>query len=61
MPAHTGKQIRVAIVGLAGTGKSYFSYSLLELLKSKHLVLMKLAPSGVAAHLICGTISWAGY
>ena len=48
-------QIRVAIVGPAGTGKSYLLRGLIELLKSKQLVVMKLAPSGVAAHLIGGT------
>ena len=50
-----GKQIRVAIVGPAGTGKSYLLRGLIELLKSKQLVVMKFAPSGVAAHLIGGT------
>ena len=50
-----GKQIRAAIVGPAGTGKSYLLRGLIELLKSKQLVVMKLAPSGVAAHLIGGT------
>ena len=49
-----GKQIRVAIVGPAGTGKSYLLRGLIELLKSKQLVVMKLVPSGVAAHLIGG-------
>ena len=51
-----GKQIRVAIVGPAGTGKSYLLHGLIELLKSKQLVVMKLAPSGVTAHLIGGTM-----
>ena len=31
-----GKQIKVAIVGPAGTGKSYLLRGLIELLKSKH-------------------------
>ena len=60
-----GKQITVAIVGPAGTGKSYLLRGLIELLKSNHLVVMKLAPSGVAAHLIGGTtihnFFWIGY
>ena len=50
-----GKQIKVAIVGRAGTGKSYLLRGLIQLLNSKHLVVVKLAPSGVAAHLIGGT------
>ena len=50
-----GKQITAAIVGPAGTGKSYLVCGLIELLKTKQLVVMKLAPSGVAAHLIGGT------
>ena len=49
------KQITAAIVGPAGTGKSYLLPGLIELLKTKQLVVMKLAPSGVAAHLIGGT------
>ena len=49
------KQISVAIVGPAGTRKSYLLRGLMELLKTNHLVVMKLAPSGVAAHLIGGT------
>ena len=49
------KQIRAAIVGPAGTGKSYLLKGLIELAKSKGLVVSKLAPSGVAAHLIGGT------
>ena len=57
--------IRVAIVGPAGTGKSYLLHGLIELLKSKQLVVIKLAPSGVATHLIGGTILhnffWIGY
>ena len=50
-----GKQVRAAIVGPAGTGKSYLLRGLIELLKCKQLVVVKLAPSGVAAHLIGGT------
>ena len=48
----SGEQVLAAIVGPAGTGKSYL---LKELAKSKNLVVNKLAPSGVAAHLIGGT------
>ena len=44
-----------AIVGPAGTGKSYLLTGLIGLAKSKGLVVSKLAPSGVAAHLIGGT------
>ena len=49
------KQVRAAIVGPAGTGKSYLLNGLIELAKSKGLVVTKVAPSGVAAHLIGGT------
>ena len=49
-----GKQLQVAIVGPAGTGKSYLLRGLIQLYKSKLLVVSKLAPSGVAAHLIGG-------
>lgn len=50
-------QVFAAIVhvGPAGTGKSYLLNGLIELAKSKGLVVTKLAPSGVAAHLIGGT------
>ena len=50
------RQVFAAIVGPAGTGKSYLLTGLIELTKSKGLVVSKLAPSGVAAHLIGGTI-----
>ena len=50
-----GKPLQVAIVGPAGTGKSYLLRGLIQLCKSKLLVVSKLAPSGVAAHLIGGT------
>ena len=50
-----GKLVHAAIVGPAGTGKSYLLRGLIELCKSKHLVVTKLAPSGVAVHLIGGT------
>ena len=49
------KQVCAAIVGPAGTGKSYLVKGLIELAKSKGLVVTKVAPSGVAAHLIGGT------
>ena len=49
------KQVRAAIVGPAGTGKSYLLKGLIELARSKGLVVTKVAPSGVAAHLIGGT------
>ena len=49
------RQVFAAIVGPAGTGKSYLLNGLIELAKSKGLVVTKLAPSGVAAHLIGGT------
>ena len=47
-----GKPLQVAIVGPAGTGKSYLLRGLIQLCKNKFLVVSKLAPSGVAAHLI---------
>lgn len=49
------KQICAAIVGAAGTGKSYLLKGLIDLAKSKGLVVTEMAPSGVAAHLIGGT------
>ena len=49
------RQVRAAVVGPAGTGKSYLLKGLIELAKSKGLVVTKLAPSSVAAHLIGGT------
>ena len=47
------RQVRAAIVGPAGTGKSYLLKGLIELARSKDVT--KVAPSGVAAHLIGGT------
>ena len=41
-------------MGPAGTGKSYLLNALIELMRSHGLVVAKLAPSGVAAHLIGG-------
>ena len=49
------KQVQAAIVGPAGTGKSYLLKGLIQLARSKNLVVSKLAPSGIAAHLIEGT------
>ena len=50
-----GKQVQAAIIGPAGTGKSYLLQALIKKLRSQCLVVCKLAPSGVAAHLIGGT------
>ena len=49
------KRVHAAIVGPAGTGKSYLLKGLIELAESKGLAVTKVAPSGVAAHLIGGT------
>ena len=51
----SNEQLMTAIIGPAGTGKSYLLKGLIELAKSKNLVVSKLARSGVAAHLIGGT------
>ena len=51
----SGQQMFAAVIGPAGTGKSHLLKGLIELAGSKHLVVSKLAPSGVAAHLIEGT------
>ena len=50
-----GNQIQAAIIGPAGTGKSYLLSALIQLMRSRGHVVAKLAPSGVAAHLIGGT------
>ena len=50
------KPLQVAIVGPAGTGRLYLLRGLIQLCKNKLLVVSKLAPSVVAAHLIGGTI-----
>jgi len=49
----SGKQIPAATVGPAGTGKSYLLNAVIQTVKD--LVVAKLAPSEVAAHLIGGT------
>ena len=41
-------------MGPAGTGKSYLLNALIELMRSHGLVVAKLAPSEVAAHLVSG-------
>ena len=48
------RQIQAAIVGPAGTGTSYLLNALTQITRSHGLVVVKLAPSGVAAHLIGG-------
>ena len=47
--------MQAAIIGPAGTDKSYLLQALIKEMRSKCLVVCKLAPSGVAAHLIGGT------
>ena len=47
--------MQAAIIGLAGTGKSYLLQALIKQMRSQSQVVCKLAPSGVAAHLIGGT------
>lgn len=49
---NSNRQVRAAIMGPAGTGKSYILKGLIGLARSKGLVVTKVAPSGVAAHLI---------
>jgi len=49
------KQIFAAVVGPTGTGKSYLLNRLMDLMRSCGLVVAKLTPSSVAAHLIGGT------
>ena len=52
---NSNKHVHAAIVGPAGTGKSYLLKGLIELARTKGLVVTKVAPSGVAAHLSGGT------
>ena len=47
--------MQAAIIGPAGTGKSYLLQALIKQMQSQSLVACKLVPSGVAAHLIGGT------
>ena len=54
---NNNKQVLAAIVGPAGTGKSYLLKGLIKLAKSKGLVVTKVAPSGVAAHPLEGQLS----
>ena len=49
-----GKKIPAAIVGPAGTGKSFVLNAIVAHGRNNGLVVSKLAPSGVAAHLIGG-------
>ena len=48
-------QILAAIIGAGGCGKSYVMGAIVTYLKTCNLVVIKLAPSGVAASLIKGT------
>ena len=52
---NNNKQVHAVIVGPAGTGKSYLLKGSMGLAKCKGLVVTKVAPSGVAAHLIGDT------
>ena len=47
--------MQAAIIGPAGTGISYLLQAFIKQMRSQCLVVCKLAPSGVAAHLIGGT------
>ena len=51
----SGCKLSAAIVGPAGTGKSYVLNAVVAHCRKNGLVVAKLAPSGVAAHLIEGT------
>ncbi len=46
------QQVQAAIIGPAGTGKSYLLNRLIQMLRYRGLVVAKVAPSGVASHLI---------
>ena len=52
---HGDSQVLGTIVGAAGCGKSFMIGAMVEYLKQCNLVVIKLAPSGVAASLIKGT------
>ena len=49
-----GDKLSAAIIGPAGTGKSYVLNAVAAHYRKNGLVVAKLAPSGVAAHLIEG-------
>ena len=49
-----GNKLSAAIIGPAGTGKSYVLNAVVAYCRRNGLVVAKLAPSGVAAHLIEG-------
>ena len=49
------RQVQAAVIGPAGTGKTYLLQALIHKIKNLCLVVCKLAPSGVDAHLIGGT------
>ena len=49
------KEVFAAIVGATGCGKSFVMGPIVAHPKQGHLVVTKLAPSGVAASLIKGT------
>ena len=50
----SGDTLSAAIIGPAGTGKSYVLNAVVAHCRTKGLVIAKLAPSGIAAHLIEG-------
>ena len=49
-----GKQLKVSIIGAAGTGKSYLLKTFVEAAKQNGHVVQTMATTGVAAHLIGG-------
>ena len=51
---NSGEKLRAAIIGPAGTGKSYVLNAVVAHCRRNGLVIAKLAPSGIAAHLIEG-------
>ena len=51
----SSSQVLGAVVGAAGCGKSFMMGAMVEYLKQCNLVVIKLAPSGIAASLIKGT------